>query len=208
MPVMFVVIVLAGWLGGIQTGDARSWFPWYPWCARYVGGIDHCAYVSHDPVCGPSAASAAFAHNPDAAAARATAAPPATDQMKPGFGRDRGEENMRIPCVVMGTAFAVIAALPGRGGAVQAFRERHNCRTMSRRACSKISPRRRNRVRATPSIPTTLETKLLAGKSGYDVVPTAFFRASDQDRGVQKLDKAKLPNLPMSGQRSQSARCP
>ena len=26
MPVMFVVIVLAGWLGGMQTGDARSWF--------------------------------------------------------------------------------------------------------------------------------------------------------------------------------------
>jgi hypothetical protein len=46
MPVLFVVIVLAGWLGGMQTGDARSW---YPWCARYVGGIPmDCAYVSHD----------------------------------------------------------------------------------------------------------------------------------------------------------------
>jgi hypothetical protein len=49
MPVLFVVIVLAGWLGGMQTGDARSWFPWYPWCARYVDGIPmDCAYVSHD----------------------------------------------------------------------------------------------------------------------------------------------------------------
>ena len=49
MPVMFVVIMLAGWLGGMQAGEARSWLPWYPWCARYVGGIpSDCAYVSHD----------------------------------------------------------------------------------------------------------------------------------------------------------------
>ena len=52
MPVMFVVMVLADLLGGMRTGEARSWFsgyPWYPWCARYVGGIPmDCAYVSHD----------------------------------------------------------------------------------------------------------------------------------------------------------------
>jgi hypothetical protein len=49
MPVMFVVIVLAGLLGGMRTGEARSWYPWYPWCARYVGGVTiDCAYVSHD----------------------------------------------------------------------------------------------------------------------------------------------------------------
>jgi putrescine transport system substrate-binding protein len=43
----------------------------------------------------------------------------------------------------------------------------------------------------------TLETKLLAGKSGYDVVvPTAYFLERQIKAGVfQKLDKAKLPNL-------------
>jgi putrescine transport system substrate-binding protein len=43
----------------------------------------------------------------------------------------------------------------------------------------------------------TLETKLLAGKSGYDVVvPSAFFLERQIKAGVfQKLDKSKLPNL-------------
>src|SRR5262245_42041960 len=43
----------------------------------------------------------------------------------------------------------------------------------------------------------TLETKLLAGKSGYDVVvPGAYFLERQIKAGVfQKLDKAKLPNL-------------
>src|SRR5215210_1424649 len=42
-----------------------------------------------------------------------------------------------------------------------------------------------------------LETKLLAGKSGYDiVVPTAYFLERQIKAGVfQKLDRAKLPNL-------------
>jgi putrescine transport system substrate-binding protein len=42
-----------------------------------------------------------------------------------------------------------------------------------------------------------LETKLLAGKSGYDVVvPTAYFLQRQIKAGVfQKLDKSKLPNL-------------
>src|SRR3954471_9379092 len=42
-----------------------------------------------------------------------------------------------------------------------------------------------------------LETKLLAGGSGYDVVvPTAHFLARQIEAGVfQKLDKSKLPNL-------------
>jgi hypothetical protein len=49
MPVMFVVIMLAGLLGGIRAGEAGSYYAWYPWCARYVGGIPiDCAYVSHD----------------------------------------------------------------------------------------------------------------------------------------------------------------
>src|SRR5215475_10677826 len=43
----------------------------------------------------------------------------------------------------------------------------------------------------------TLETKLLAGKSGYDVVvPTAYFLERQINAGVfQKLDKSKLKNL-------------
>jgi putrescine transport system substrate-binding protein len=43
----------------------------------------------------------------------------------------------------------------------------------------------------------TLETKLLAGKSGYDVVvPTAYFLERQIKASVfQKLDKEKLPNL-------------
>ena len=52
-----------------------------------------------------------------------------------------------------------------------------------------------------------LETKLLAGSSGYDVVvPTAYFLARQIKAGVfQKLDKAKLPNLATSGPRSPAA---
>jgi putrescine transport system substrate-binding protein len=43
----------------------------------------------------------------------------------------------------------------------------------------------------------TLETKLLAGKSGYDVVvPTAYFLERQISAGIfQKLDKSKLTNL-------------
>jgi|HubBroStandDraft_6_1064221.scaffolds.fasta_scaffold26488_2 putrescine transport system substrate-binding protein len=43
----------------------------------------------------------------------------------------------------------------------------------------------------------TLEAKLLAGNSGYDVVvPTAYFLARQIEAGIfLKLDKAKLPNL-------------
>ncbi len=43
----------------------------------------------------------------------------------------------------------------------------------------------------------TLEAKLLAGKSGYDVVvPTAYFLAHQITAGIfQELDKSRLPNL-------------
>src|ERR1700740_550766 len=43
----------------------------------------------------------------------------------------------------------------------------------------------------------TLETKLLAGKSGYDVVvPTGFFLERQIKAGIfQKLDKSKLANI-------------
>src|SRR5688500_6287994 len=42
-----------------------------------------------------------------------------------------------------------------------------------------------------------LETKLLAGRTGYDVVvPTAYFLERQIKAGIfQKLDKSKLPNL-------------
>ena len=43
----------------------------------------------------------------------------------------------------------------------------------------------------------TLEAKLFAGQSGYDVVvPTAYFLAPQIEAGLyRKLDKSKLPNL-------------
>jgi putrescine transport system substrate-binding protein len=43
----------------------------------------------------------------------------------------------------------------------------------------------------------TLEAKLLAGQSGYDVVvPTGYFLAREIQAGIfQKLDKSKLPNV-------------
>src|SRR3954451_23182334 len=43
----------------------------------------------------------------------------------------------------------------------------------------------------------TLEAKLLAGKSGYDVVvPTGYFLERQIKAGIfQKLDRSKLPNL-------------
>src|SRR3954451_15191315 len=43
----------------------------------------------------------------------------------------------------------------------------------------------------------TLETRLIAGKSGYDVVvPTAYFLQRQINANIfQKLDKSKLPNL-------------
>src|ERR1700691_3194408 len=43
----------------------------------------------------------------------------------------------------------------------------------------------------------TLETRLLAGKSGYDlVVPTAYFLQRQTAANIfQNLDKSKLPNL-------------
>ena len=50
----------------------------------------------------------------------------------------------------------------------------------------------------------TLETKLLAGNSGYDVVvPTGYFLARQIKAGVfQPLDKEKLPNLATCGRPS------
>ena len=45
MRVMFVVVALAGLLGGMPTGEALRLDPW---CARYVAGVQSdCSYVSH-----------------------------------------------------------------------------------------------------------------------------------------------------------------
>ena len=53
----------------------------------------------------------------------------------------------------------------------------------------------------------TLEAKLLAGQSGYDVVvPTAYFLARQIKAGIfQKLDKSKLPNAALPGRKSPSS---
>jgi hypothetical protein len=46
MRVMFIVVALIGLLGGARPSEARAWFPW---CARYVAGVDSdCSYMSHD----------------------------------------------------------------------------------------------------------------------------------------------------------------
>jgi hypothetical protein len=52
----------------------------------------------------------------------------------------------------------------------------------------------------------TVETRLLAGKSGYDVVvPTAYFLQRQIAANIfQKLDKSKIPILPTRGLRSPS----
>ena len=52
-----------------------------------------------------------------------------------------------------------------------------------------------------------LETKLLAGGTGYDVVvPTGSFLSRQIQAGVfQKLDKSKIPTSPTRGPRSTTA---
>jgi len=48
MRVMFIVVALAGVLGGMGAGEAAP-RAWYPWCSRWVAGVDiDCSYVSHD----------------------------------------------------------------------------------------------------------------------------------------------------------------
>ena len=83
-------------------------------------------------------------------------------------------------------------------------------RTTSTSRSSRSSPRRPASRSSTTSIDSNeiLETKLLAGGTGYDVVvPTAEFLARQIKAGVfQKLDKSKLPNLTnMPGTSSTSA---
>src|SRR4051794_11930306 len=53
----------------------------------------------------------------------------------------------------------------------------------------------------------TLETRLMAGKSGYDVVvPTAYFLQRQIKANIfQKLDKSKLPNLDRKSTRLNSS---
>ena len=108
---------------------------------------------------------------------------------------------MRISCVLTVAASAAVAALAG--GAAVAQPERFvNVYNWSDYIAPGVledfTKETGIRVRYdTFDSNDTLETKLLAGKSGYDVVvPTAYFLERQIKAGVfQKLDKAKLPNL-------------
>ena len=84
-------------------------------------------------------------------------------------------------------------------------------RTTSSRRCSRLSPRKpASRVKYdTFDSNDTLETKLLAGKSGYDiVVPTAYFLQRQIKAGVfQPLDKSKLSESRQRVARNRAAAC-
>jgi putrescine transport system substrate-binding protein len=138
----------------------------------------------------------------DAAAARATAAQPPADplsRLRPG---SRRRKTMRISCVLTVVVGGLAAIVALAGGAV-AQRERFvNVYNWSDYIAPGVledfTKQTGIRVRYdTFDSNDTLETKLLAGKSGYDVVvPTAYFLERQIKAGVfQKLDKAKLPNL-------------
>jgi putrescine transport system substrate-binding protein len=138
----------------------------------------------------------------DAAAARATAAQPPADplsRLRPG---SRRRKTMRISCVLTVVVAGLAAIVALAGGAV-AQRERFvNVYNWSDYIAPGVledfTKQTGIRVRYdTFDSNDTLETKLLAGKSGYDVVvPTAYFLERQIKAGVfQKLDKAKLPNL-------------
>src|ERR1700704_3771086 len=107
---------------------------------------------------------------------------------------------MRNPWVVMGAAFAAIAALAASAAAQSGrFVNVYNWSDyVAPGVLEDFTKETGIRVRYdTFDSNDTLETKLLAGKSGYDVVvPTAYFLERQIKAGVfQKLDKAKLPNL-------------
>ncbi len=107
---------------------------------------------------------------------------------------------MRIPYVVIGAAFAAITAVAGNAAAQSGrFVNVYNWSDyIAPGVLEDFTKETGIRVRYdTFDSNDTLETKLLAGKSGYDVVvPTAYFLERQIRAGVfQKLDKAKLPNL-------------
>jgi putrescine transport system substrate-binding protein len=143
-----------------------------------------------------------YAQSDAAAAARATAAQPPADplsRLRPG---SRRRKTMRISCVLTVVVGGLAAIVALAGGAV-AQRERFvNVYNWSDYIAPGVledfTKQTGIRVRYdTFDSNDTLETKLLAGKSGYDVVvPTAYFLERQIKAGVfQKLDKAKLPNL-------------
>src|SRR5262245_49600436 len=119
-----------------------------------------------------------------------------TDVNRPDGWRRR----MRGPCLMAALAFAAMTCV---GADAPAQRERlvnvYNWSDyIEPTALEDFTKETGIRVRYdTFDSNDTLETKLLAGKSGYDVVvPTAYFLERQIKAGVfQKLNKAKLPHL-------------
>jgi putrescine transport system substrate-binding protein len=136
-----------------------------------------------------------------AAAARAAAAPqPAAAQLK--APAEAGRATMRNAGVLTVLGIAAFAALAGGRSTVAQTERFVNVYNWSDYVAPTVLDdfTRQTGIRVrydTFDSNDTLETKLLAGKSGYDVVvPTAYFLERQIKAGVfQKLDKAKLPNL-------------
>lgn len=99
-------------------------------------------------------------------------------------------------------AAAVVAGLLAAGGAAQAQQRSVNFYNWSNYMAPGVLEQFTKETGIKVTYDTfdaneTLETRLLAGKSGYDVVvPTAYFLQRQIAANVfQKLDKSKLPNL-------------
>jgi putrescine transport system substrate-binding protein len=121
--------------------------------------------------------------------------------------RDRAGRNSRVPAFVgaCGIAFviagflAAVATLPGLAATKERVVNFYNWSDyLDPTILDDFTKATGIKVRFdTFDSNDTLEAKLLAGNSGYDVVvPTAYFLARQIQAGIfQKLDKAKLPNL-------------
>jgi putrescine transport system substrate-binding protein len=99
-------------------------------------------------------------------------------------------------------AAAVVAGLLAAGGAAQAQQRSVNFYNWSNYMAPGVLEQFTKETGIKVTYDTfdaneTLETRLLAGKSGYDVVvPTAYFLQRQIAANIfQKLDKSKLPNL-------------
>ena len=129
---------------------------------------------------------------------------------QPSRGRHFGLESRRtadrdmMNSITAHSSPCGLAVLPGRSGPWRCAAQSASSiitigRTIRIRRCSTISPRQTGIAVRYDTFDSndTLEAKLLAGQSGYDVVvPTAYFLARQIKAGIfQKLDKSKLPNL-------------
>ena len=108
-----------------------------------------------------------------------------------------GRSTIRLALLAALIGSVALASMPAQ--AQQRTVNFYNWSSYMAPRCWRTSPRRpASRSSTTPSTPTRRsETRLLAGKSGYDVVvPTAYFLQRQIAANVfQKLDKSKLPNL-------------